>query len=39
MPTAPALNFTNSKLGGNMNVAPLEKSPQLYDDDIEKKMQ
>lgn len=36
--TAPVLNFTNSNLGGNVNVAPLEKSPQLYDDEIERKM-
>lgn len=36
---APALNFTNTKLGsGNMNVAPIEKPQiQMYDDDMERK--
>jgi|FrelakmetLWP11LW_1041352.scaffolds.fasta_scaffold372040_1 hypothetical protein len=33
----PALNFTNTKLGATVNVAPLEKPQQLYDDEYDRK--
>lgn len=31
------LNFTNTKLGATVNVAPLEKPQQLYDDEYDRK--